>query len=260
VTVRFGGLTAVENALLEVRPGEIVGLIGPNGAGKTTLFNAMSGLVTPASGTVALFGRDVTTLPVHERAALGLGRTFQIVQLFGELTVFENLLTATHLHARSGLLAQMLVTSRALAAEREARERVREGLALTGLQEVADQRASALPFGVLRRVEVARAVVADARLVLLDEPASGLDDRETDQMAALLGTLRSGLGISLLVIEHDMRFVIGNCDRIYVLDRGRVIASGPPDAIRNDREVIAAYLGEPADTPNAPRSRSRAPR
>ncbi|MCA1834552.1 MAG: ATP-binding cassette domain-containing protein [Actinomycetota bacterium] len=244
VTVQFGGLTAVSQASLDVREGEIAGLIGPNGAGKTTLFNAISGLNSPTRGTVRLFGKDATDLDVHERAALGLGRTFQVLQLISEATVFDNVLIGTHLHSRSGPLAHMFVTDRAVRAEREARERVQWALELVGLQSVADARAGDLPFGMLRLVEIARAVVTDARLILLDEPASGLDERETDRLGDLLLGLRSSLGLALLVVEHDVRFVTRMCDRLTVLDRGHIIAAGDAQTVRSDPAVIAAYLGE----------------
>ncbi len=215
ISMRFGGLLAVDDVSMTVRKGEIVGLIGPNGAGKTTTFNCISGLLIPTAGTVTLFGRDVTKVPVHQRAKLGLGRTFQVIQLFPQLTVFDNLLVATHSNN-------------------------------AGLEEVADRPVSGLPFGVLRMVEVARAIVTGARLVMLDEPASGLDNTETQRLADLLLTLRAGLGLTLLLIEHDVKMVTSVTDYMYVLDRGRLLAEGTPRDVQGNREVIAAYLGEPA--------------
>jgi ABC-type branched-subunit amino acid transport system ATPase component/ABC-type branched-subunit amino acid transport system permease subunit len=246
VTVRFGGLTAVDDASLEVREGEIVGLIGPNGAGKTTLFNAISGLNVPAGGTVALFGRDVTGLPVHARAALGMGRTFQVIQLFAALTVFDNLLVATHTRNPTRLLSHLAAGGRAVAEERAARERVRHVVGLLGLQDVGDRPVAGLPFGVLRLVEVARALVTGAPFVMLDEPASGLDNTETDRFADLLFWIRERLGVSLLLIEHDVRMVTGVSDYMYVLDRGSVIAQGMPAEVTRDPLVVAAYLGAAA--------------
>lgn len=243
ITVQFGGLVAVADASLRVGTGQITGLIGPNGAGKTTLFNAICGMNSPSGGSVHIFGHDVTGKDVHERAAMGVGRTFQAIQLFREATVFDNLLVATHLHTTTGPLSHVLLTNRALKDEQDARQRVGEASALVGLDAVLDARVGDLPFGVLRMVEIARVLVGGSRLVLLDECASGLDDRETDRLAALLVALRERLGMSLLIVEHDVRFVTSLCDEIFVLDQGRMIASGTPSQIRRDPAVVAAYLG-----------------
>jgi len=242
VTVRFGGLTAVNEASLQVGSGEIVGLIGPNGAGKTTLFNSILGLNQPTAGSVKLFGRDVSGWQVHRRAALGVGRTFQIVQLFGDLSVFDNLLVATHLQNRTGLLGSLFVTRRARAAEREARARVRAVLRLMELEDFSDRRVGDLPFGVLRLVEVARTLVTGARVVCFDEPASGLDSTETESLIEWFKLLRQ-IGITLLVIEHDVDMVVRLCDYIYVLDQGRMISHGTATQIQSDPAVIASYLG-----------------
>jgi branched-chain amino acid transport system ATP-binding protein len=242
ITVRFGGLVAVNDASLQVGAGEIVGLIGPNGAGKTTLFNSILGLNTPTEGRVSLFDHDVTGWEVHRRAALGVGRTFQILQLFGDLTVFENLLVATHLQARTGLVGGLVVSHRARLAEQAAQERVWAALRLMDLEHVAYHKVAGLPFGVLRLVEVARTLVTGARLVCFDEPASGLDSTETERLLEWFRFLRR-IGITLLVIEHDVDFVVRLCDHIYVLDQGRLLASGPPAQIQRDPAVIASYLG-----------------
>lgn len=242
ITVKFGGLTAVNDASLRVGAGEIVGLIGPNGAGKTTLFNSILGLNQPSDGAVTLFDRDVTNWPVHQRAALGVGRTFQILQLFGDLTVFENLLVATHLQNPTGLFGGLFVTTRAARAERSARARVRAVLRLMDLEEIADRRVAGLPFGVLRLVEVARTLVTGARLVCFDEPASGLDSNETEGLIEWFRLLRQ-LGITLLVIEHDVDMVVRLCDYIYVLDQGKVLSQGTPAEIQRDPAVVASYLG-----------------
>jgi sulfate-transporting ATPase len=246
ITVRFGGLTAVDDASLQVGAGEIVGLIGPNGAGKTTLFNSILGLNQPASGAVQLFGHDVTRWDVHRRAALGVGRTFQILQLFTDLTVFDNLLVATHLQNRSGFWRSVVESSGAREAERRARRRVRSVLKLMQLDHVADREVSGLPFGTLRLVEVARTLVTGARLVCFDEPASGLDSAETERLLDWFRFLRQ-IGVTLLVIEHDVSFVVRLCDWIYVLDQGRLLASGPPMQIQRDPAVIASYLGAPIE-------------
>jgi branched-chain amino acid transport system permease protein len=246
VTVRFGGLTAVNNVSLMVRTGEIVGLIGPNGAGKTTLFNAIAGLNEPTSGTVHIFGKDATKLPVHARAALGVGRTFQLIQLFPQLSVFDNLLAATHLQNPTGFLQHLVVSERALYEERVARDRVMEIIDRLGLHDVAQRTVTGLPFGVLRIVELARALVTGAPFVMLDEPASGLDDGETQKLADLLLTLRNDMDITFLLIEHDVAMVTSVTDYMYVINRGQLLAEGTPAEIQQNEDVIAAYLGQPA--------------
>jgi len=245
VTVRFGGLLAVDNVSLKVCEHEIVGLIGPNGAGKTTTFNAISGLNEPTSGAIRLFGDDITNHPVHLRAAMGMGRTFQLIQLFPQLTVFENLLVATHTANPSGAFEHVVLTNRAIRSEKEARDRVRVAVEMLGLEEVADRNVDELPFGILRQVEIARALVTESPLLMLDEPASGLDNNETDELAQLLYYLRAELGVSILLIEHDVRMVTSVTDYMYVVNRGKLLAEGTPDKVQRNPDVIAAYLGEP---------------
>jgi branched-chain amino acid transport system ATP-binding protein len=243
VTVRFGGLTAVSGFSMSVREGEIVGLIGPNGAGKTTSFNSIAGFNTPAEGRVQLHGADVTPLPVYLRSRLGVARTFQVIQLFPQLDVFDNLLVATYIADRGSFFSDMFMLNRALSEELKARRRVEDVIRLLDLADVAHRGVSELPFGVLRMVEIARALVTGAPVIMLDEPASGLDDLETERLTQLVRYLRS-LGVTILLIEHDVKMVTSVSDYMYVLDQGTPIAEGTPDEIQRNPAVIAAYLGE----------------
>jgi ABC-type branched-subunit amino acid transport system ATPase component/ABC-type branched-subunit amino acid transport system permease subunit len=244
VTVQFGGLTAVSQVDLALQEGEIVGLIGANGAGKTTLYNVISGLVTPVAGRVEIMGRDVTRTPVHLRARLGIARTFQEIQLFPQLTVFENLMVATHLQNSSHLHQHVLVTGGGLKSEAAARERVREVLDFLGLRHLSERRITDISFGLLRMVEVARALVTGAQVILLDEPASGLDNVESDRLTQLLLYIREELKVSMLVVEHDIRTVLALSDYMYVLDQGQLIGEGRPAEVQRSERVIEAYLGE----------------
>ena len=236
VEVRFGGVHALQGVDLDVEAGMVTGLIGPNGAGKTTLFNVISGLQAPTRGKVVYDGKDITGLRAFRRARLGMGRTFQRLEVFGSLSVRDNLRVAAETREGWGGKDEHLHPD-------EVAEKVLE---LVKLQAVADSRTDALPTGLLRIVELGRALAAEPRLLLLDEPASGLDDVESDLFAELLLQL-SRDGLAILLVEHDVDLVMQVCTRIHVLDFGRIIASGTPEEIRTNERVRAAYLGTADD-------------
>jgi len=230
VVVRFGGVTAVDHAEFTAEPGSITGLIGPNGAGKTTCFNVISGLQRPTSGRVRFDGHDVTSKSVDARARRGMGRTFQRLEAFGSLTVRENVLVALDIH--HGLRALF----------RRGRLQADALLERVGIAAYADDRADSVPTGTARLLELARALACEPRLLLLDEPSSGLDETETDDFGALLRELAED-GVAVLMVEHDMDLVMGVCDEIHVLDFGRIISTGTPAEVRADPRVQEAYLG-----------------
>ena len=238
VTVRFGGLTALDSVDLDVMPGGITGLIGPNGAGKTTLFNVITGLQPPTHGRVSLSGSVIDDWPPQRRARAGMARTFQRLELFIGLSVRDNLMSAWEASVPGGVLGRR---------SREGRELVEDALSRLGLRDVADRPAGELPTGLGRMVELGRALCTEPRLLLLDEPSSGLDHTETESFReVLLDVVQGDDPPAVLLVEHDMRLVMEVCDDITVLEFGKRIACGTPDQIRNDPKVVAAYLGETA--------------
>jgi branched-chain amino acid transport system ATP-binding protein len=243
VTLRFGGIVALDQVSFAVGEGLIAGLIGPNGAGKTSLFNCLSGLYRPQAGDILFEGRSLLAAPAHRMAAAGLGRTFQNLALFGSMTAIENVAVGTHARGRSGLLADALRLRSTLQEERRLATHAAEMLALVGLAEIAHRPVVSLPFGTRKRIELARALASEPRLLLLDEPAGGLNHEEVAALGALLHDIRDRLGITMLLVEHHMSFVMGLCDKVVALDFGRVIADGSPAEVQSDAAVARAYLG-----------------
>jgi branched-chain amino acid transport system ATP-binding protein len=245
VGVAFGGVQALEGVSLEVRPGEIFAIIGPNGAGKTTLFNIISGLYRPQQGRVRLDAKDVTALPPHRLARLGISRTFQNLQVFFRMTAIENVMVGRHLHERRNVIPHLFGLPSSSRQNRETRARALDLLNLVSLGDVADRIASSLPYGALKRLEIARALATEPTVLLLDEPAAGCNAVETAEIDAVIQVI-AGRGIAVVLVEHDMRLVMKISDRIHVLDRGRTLMSGTAAQVGADPNVIAAYLGTPA--------------
>lgn len=243
VSKNFGGVQAVDDVSFEVPQGAIKALIGPNGAGKTTLFNLISGFLRPDRGSVVFDGTDVLGLPPHQIAARGLARTFQQIRLFPKMTVLENILVGRHVHSRGGFVACMVHLPFTRREERAVREKAREILAFLGIDALEDAEATSLSYGQQRIVELGRALACEPRILLLDEPAAGLNIRETAEIGKLIGRIRER-GVTVLLVEHDMSLVMDISDKIVVLSYGQKIAEDIPSAIQKDREVIRVYLGE----------------
>jgi branched-chain amino acid transport system ATP-binding protein len=242
VSKHFGGVTALERVSLCIRPGEIYGLIGPNGAGKTTLFNCITGLYTPEAGRVLLAGEPVERLKAHQVTAQGVARTFQNIRLFANMTALENVMVGRHVRTRAGVWAAVSRSAAARAEETAIARRAHELLDYVGIGAHARALATHLSYGDQRRLEIARALATDPRLLALDEPAAGMNESETARLKTLLHAIRRD-GVTVLIIEHDMKLMMDVCDRIAVLNFGKKIAEGAPAEIRCHPEVIAAYLG-----------------
>jgi branched-chain amino acid transport system ATP-binding protein len=246
ISVRFGGIVALNEVSFAIAPGRICGLIGPNGAGKTTLLNCLSRIYTPERGEIVFDGEPLLRLPRHRIAPLGIGRTFQNLALFKSMSVLENVLVGRHCRTHSGFFANAVRLPSVDRERRAATARAKELLAFLDLETVQHTRVSDLPFGTQKRVELARALASDPKLLLLDEPASGLNHEEVGALESLIRRIRDQLRITVLLIEHHMHLIMGVSDQIVVLNFGRKIAEGTPEKIRQDPEVVRAYLGDAA--------------
>ncbi|WP_299441101.1 ABC transporter ATP-binding protein [uncultured Rhodospira sp.] len=243
LSIQFGGVQAIQELDFEISEGTIHSIIGPNGAGKTTLFNLITGLYRPSAGAIYLDDAQIAGKRPHDLARMGLSRTFQNLRIMMNMTAIENVMVGRHLHLNRNLLACMLRLPMITRADKAARKRCIELMDLVGLGGAIDADASALPYGALKRLEIARALASEPRLLLLDEPAAGLNARETKEIDDVIATVARA-GVTVVLVEHDMKLVMGISDHILVLDHGRKLAEGTPDAVRNNPAVVAAYLGQ----------------
>ena len=244
ITIEFGGLRAVENFSIDIKEGELVGLIGPNGAGKTTVFNMLTGVYTPTKGTIELKGKDVTKLTPHERVKIGIARTFQNIRLFKRMSVLENVKVSANVHMHYSIFDGIFKTKKYWAEEDKATKEAKEILEVLGLSEFEDEQAQNLPYGKQRKLEIARALASHPAILCLDEPAAGMNPTETEELMETIKVVREKFKTAILLIEHDMKLVMGICEWIKVISFGKEIATGVPDEIKANKEVIAAYLGE----------------
>ena len=246
-SLRFGGIAALTDVSIQINGGELLGLIGPNGAGKTSLFNILTGVYKPTEGEILFEGKRVAGLPPHSINALGMARTFQNIRLFGSLDVGMNMRTSFIARLRNGLINTVRRGNSFRDEEEEIQEEGRRLLAYFGLEEASAHPSRSLPYGDQRRLEIVRALATKPRLLLLDEPAAGMNPTEKEELKQLIARIRGEFGTAVLLVEHDMKVVMGICERLYVLDQGKVLAAGTPSEIRADPKVIAAYLGTSHD-------------